>query len=51
MGAMTHVWPLVDLAVQTPRIALRYATDNVLEQLTMVSGDVVAPGTWPFDGE
>jgi RimJ/RimL family protein N-acetyltransferase len=48
---MTHVWPLFDLAVQTPRLELRYATDDLLEQLTALSGDVIAPGTRPFDGD
>jgi RimJ/RimL family protein N-acetyltransferase len=37
--------------VRTPRLELRYATDDLLERLTGVASDVIAPGTQPFDGD
>lgn len=48
---MKHAWPLFELAVRTPRLELRYATDDLLLELTQVAGDVVQPGTLPFDGD
>ena len=44
-------WPLFGLSVATPRLELRYATDELLLELTTVAGDVIAPGTEPFDGD
>lgn len=53
--ASTHLadaWPLFDLAVTTPRLELRYATDELLIALTSfhVTG-VLADGAEPFDGD
>ena len=44
-------WPLFDLVVRTPRLELRYATDDLLEELAPLTADVVAPDTLPFDGD
>jgi RimJ/RimL family protein N-acetyltransferase len=45
-------WPLFDLVVTTPRLELRYATDDILSTLaTFRSGQVLGPGEEPFDGE
>ena len=41
--------PLLSLAVHTPRLELRYATDDLLEALAPLTRDVIAPGTQPFD--
>jgi RimJ/RimL family protein N-acetyltransferase len=46
-----RLWPLFDLAVKTPRLELRYATDELLERLAGVATDVISPGTQPFDGD
>ena len=43
-------WPLFELAITTPRLELRYATDALLLELARVAHDVIAPGTLPFDG-
>ena len=48
---LSHAWPLFDLVVRTPRLELRYANDDLLDELMHVGGDVIAPGTAPFDGE
>ena len=48
---MTRAWPLFDLSVRTPALELRYATDELLLELTDMSGDVIPPGTLPFDGD
>ena len=44
-------WPFFGLAITTPRLELRYATDDLLLELTRVAHDVVRPGTLPFDGD
>jgi len=44
-------WPLFGLAVRTPRLELRYATDDLLLELAGVAGDVIVPGTMPFEGD
>lgn len=44
-------WPFFDLVVTTPRLELRYASDELLLELTEVAHDVVEPGTLPFDGD
>ncbi|MFN0145507.1 MAG: hypothetical protein ACKVT1_03275 [Dehalococcoidia bacterium] len=44
-------WPLFDLAIKTPRLELRYATDELLLGLVDVADDVISPGTMPFDGD
>ena len=49
--ATPDAWPLFGLSVITPRVELRYATDDLLLELTGVAGDVIAPGTLPFDGD
>jgi len=46
-----QLWPLFDLVLKTPRIELRYATDDLLETLAVAATDVIAPGTQPFDGD
>ena len=43
------IWPLFDLAVFTPRLELHYATDALLLELAGIAGDVIAPGTRPFE--
>ena len=43
-------WPFFNLVVATPRLELRYATDELLLELTGVAGDVIPPGAMPFDG-
>jgi RimJ/RimL family protein N-acetyltransferase len=45
-------WPLFDLAVTTPRLTLRYATDDDLQTLAgFRSGRVLRAGQEPFDGD
>jgi RimJ/RimL family protein N-acetyltransferase len=44
-------WPLFDLVVRTPKLELRYVTDDLLERLAPLTADVMAPGTQPFDGD
>ncbi len=51
MTSPPHPWPFFDLAVRTPRLELRYATDPLLLELTGVADDVIAPGSLPFDGD
>lgn len=47
-----HYWPLFDLVVRTPRLELRYANDDLLEELARLhAAGVVEPGTEPFDGD
>ena len=48
---MPHAYPLFDLAVRTPRVELRSATDDLLEQLVPhVTAGVFDPdGPPPFD--
>ena len=51
-GATDRAWPLFDLAVRTPVLTLRYASDNDLEYLAgFRRGRVVVRGEEPFDGE
>ena len=48
----TSAWPLFDLAVRTPRLELRYATDEHLQRLALFRREqVISPGEEPFDGE
>jgi RimJ/RimL family protein N-acetyltransferase len=48
----TPTWPLFGLSVRTPRLVLRYATDQDLAQLARFRrGRVIAEGEEPFDGE
>lgn len=42
-------WPLFDLAIATPRLELRYASDDLLLELAGVATDVIAPGAMPFE--
>lgn len=45
-------WPLFGLTVTTPRLQLRYATDDDLQELAgFRDGRVVSPGEEPFDGD
>ncbi len=44
-------WPFFGLTVTTPKLELRYATDELLVELTAVADDVIVPGTLPFDGD
>ncbi len=44
-------WPLFGLSVRTPRLELRYANDDLLLALADRGGDVIVPGTRPFDGD
>jgi len=45
-------WPLFDLVVSTPRLTLRYATDEDLQALAgFRRGLVLRPGEEPFDGD
>jgi RimJ/RimL family protein N-acetyltransferase len=47
---MPHTYPLLNVAVRTPRLALVGAADDVLEGLVPVIRDgVVGPGEMPFD--
>lgn len=51
-ASRSSVWPLFDLVVQTPTLELRYATDELLQALTVPHRDVLdGPGDEPFDGE
>jgi len=46
------LWPFFDLAVRTPLLELRYATDELLAAAALVHAEgVVPPGTEPFDGD
>lgn len=52
MAEAARFWPLFDLAVTTPRLELRYATDPLLEELAVLhAAGVVGPGVEPFDGD
>ncbi len=46
-----HHWPFFGLAITTPRLELLCATDDLLLELAGVAGDVIQPGTMPFDGD
>ncbi len=47
---MPHTYPLLNVAVRTPRLALVGAADDMLERLVPVIRDgVVDPGEMPFD--
>ena len=48
---VVHAYPLFDLAVQTPKLELRAATDELLEQLVpLVTAGILDPGQpLPFD--
>ena len=47
-----YAWPLYGLTVTTPRLHLRYATDDDLQVLAgFRDGRVVGPGEEPFDGD
>lgn len=46
-----EIWPFFDLSIKTPVLELRYANDELLQELTTVAADVIAPGTRPFDGD
>lgn len=48
---MNSRWPLFDLSVTTPELELRYANDDLLLELCDRAGDVIVPGTMPFDGD
>ena len=51
-AASTGAWPLFGLVVRTPRLTLRYATDDDLQELALFRrGKVIAEGEEPFDGE
>ena len=48
----SDAWPLYGLTVTTPRLQLRYATDDDLQELASFrDGRVVGPGEEPFDGD
>ena len=44
-------WPFFALKIITPTLELRYATDDLLMELTAVADDVIQPGTLPLDGD
>jgi RimJ/RimL family protein N-acetyltransferase len=45
------VWPLFDLAIRTPRLTLRFATDADLQRLALFRPQrVISAGEEPFDG-
>jgi hypothetical protein len=47
---MPHAYPLLDVQVRTPRLALAGATDDLLERLVPVIREgVVSAGQMPFD--
>ena len=47
---MPHAYPLLDLEVRTPRLALAGATDDLLERLVpLIREGVVSAGQMPFD--
>jgi RimJ/RimL family protein N-acetyltransferase len=46
---MAHIWPLFDLQVVTPRLALRYIDDELSVQLaTLAAKGIHDPATMPF---
>ena len=49
-AALTPTWPLFGVAVRTPRLELRYPTDDDLVALAALSGDIHDPGFMPFSG-
>ena len=52
MSLVRSVWPLFDLAVETPVLRLEYATDAHLERLAdFRDGRVIQKGEEPFDGD
>jgi RimJ/RimL family protein N-acetyltransferase len=50
MGSMTApIWPLFDLEVSTPRLSLRYVTDDLGEELAdLAAQGIHEPDTMPF---
>ena len=45
----THLWPLFDLAVRTPRVELRYPDDELAADLAELTGEPIHdPETMPF---
>jgi len=47
---MPHTYPLLDVEIRTPRLALVGATDDLLERLVpVIRAGVVGPGQVPFD--
>ena len=50
--AKIPAWPLFGLVVSTPRLSLRYASDDDLQELARFRrGRVIGDGAEPFDGE
>jgi RimJ/RimL family protein N-acetyltransferase len=45
---LSEVWPLFGLSIRTPRLELRYPTDDDLLDLAERSGDIHDPGLRPF---
>jgi RimJ/RimL family protein N-acetyltransferase len=49
MESMTAIWPLFDLLVSTPRLSLRYVTDEVGELLAELAAEGIHdPDVMPF---
>jgi RimJ/RimL family protein N-acetyltransferase len=49
VGMSTAIWPLFDLRVSTPRLVLRYVTDELGEQLAeLAARGIHDPATMPF---
>lgn len=38
-------------SIRTPLFELRYANHELLQELSTVAGDVIPPGSRPFDGD
>ncbi|MET0728321.1 MAG: GNAT family protein [Acidimicrobiales bacterium] len=49
-GELSRLWPLYGLRVRTPRLELRYPSDDDLCALAQLSGDIHDPGFLPFSG-
>lgn len=47
---LMRLWPLFGLSVRTPRLELRYPTDEDLLALAALSGDIHDPDFLPFSG-
>jgi RimJ/RimL family protein N-acetyltransferase len=51
-GAAARTWPFFDLVVRAPGLELRYASDDLLEELAVLhAAGLVEPGSEPFDGD
>ena len=49
-STIADLWPFFDLTISTPRISLRYPTDDIIAELVEQADDIHSPGASPFMG-